>query len=140
MIYEVNSSTKKPIAKIVHIGSPSQVIDVLSHAVTMPLKQIEIDLEQTPVLRRVYSEKKSIYFRKVPELIAGLIPEVKYQQQIKMVLSQLGITDIAVVPILINGKKFQKEYMIAVLGPLNDDQKKFIKEVSQKFANFYNKQ
>ncbi len=140
MIYEVNSSANNHIAKIVHIGAPSQLIDVLSHAVTMPLKQIQIDLDQTPVLRRVYSEKKSIYFRKVPELIAGLVPEIKYQQQVKMMLSQLGITDVAVLPIIINSTNFQKEFILAVLGPLDDDQKKFIKEVSIEFANYFNNQ
>ena len=138
VIYEVNSSKTKPIAKIAHIGAPNQVIDVLSHAVTVPLKQIEIEIEKTPVLRRVYAEKKSIYFRKIPELVGGLLPEVKYQQQIRMVLKQLGITDVAVIPFDISLQNQKKEFILAVLGPLDDDQKKFIKEVTQEFTNYYN--
>ena len=103
ILYNVSNNNNHAIAKITHIGAPNQVIDILSHSVTVPLKQLEIDLEKTPVLRRVYAEKKSIYFRKLPELIAGLIPEIKYQQQARMVLQQLGITDVAVVPVIISG-------------------------------------
>lgn len=139
VLYEVNSSKTNPIARINHIGAPNQVIDILSHAVTVPLKQIEIEVEKTPVLRRVYGEKKSIYFKKLPELIAGLVPEVKYQQQAKSILNSLGITDIAAIPVDVNNSSHKKEYILAVLGPLNDEQKKFIKDVASEFTNYYNK-
>lgn len=137
VLYEVNSSKINPIARINHIGAPNQVIDILSHAVTVPLKQIEIEVEKTPVLRRVYKEKKSIYFKKLPELVAGLVPDVKYQQQAKLILNGLGITDVAAIPVDVTSTAHKKEYILAVLGPLDDDQKKFIKDVALEFANYY---
>ena len=103
----------------------------------MPLKKIEIDLLQTPVLRRVYIEKKAIYFKKVPELVAGLIPIVKQQNQIREILNQLGITDVAAIPIELNLSKNYQEYILAVLGPLDDQQKKFIKDVTGELMNYY---
>ncbi len=138
VLYEVNSFNNNPIARINHIGAPNQVIDILSHSVTVPLRQIEIEVDKTPVLRRVYAEKKSIYFKKLPELIAGLVPDVKYQQQAKSVLNELGITDVAAVPVDVNNSTHKKEYILAVLGPLDDEQKKFIKDVALEFTKHFN--
>ena len=140
VIYEINDSSNSAIGKITHIGAPGQVIDILSHSVSKPLRQIEIKIDQTPVLRRIYSEKKSIYFRKIPELVAGLIPDIKYQHQATMILRELGITDIAAIPVIINSPKLKKEFILAVLGPLDEDQKQFIKNVVKEFTEYYNNQ
>lgn len=140
ILYTVSNHQDRHVAKIAHIGAPNQLIDILSHSVTVPLKQIDIDIETTPVLRRVYAEKKSIYFRKLPELIAGLIPDIKHQQQARMILQQLDVTDVAVLPVVITNPKYQKEYILAVLGPLTDEQKQFIKNVSQELTNYFNNQ
>ena len=139
VIYEVSNTSNPVVAKITHIGAPSQIIDVLSHSVSVPLKQIEINIEQTPVLRRVHAEQKSIYFRKIPELVAGLIPDIKYQHQTMTILKGLGITDIAALPVTISNPKYNKEYILAVLGPLDDDQKQFIKNVANELTNHFNK-
>ena len=138
VIYEVKKSSDKPILKVLHIGAPPQIIDILSHSVSVPLRQIEIDLLQTPVLRRVYTEKKAIYFRKVPELIAALLPDVKQQYQARELLKQLNITDIATIPIDINDNGSTREYILAVLGPLDDEQKKFIKDVTNELMDHFN--
>ena len=138
VIYEVKKTTDKPILKVLHIGAPPQIIDILSHSVSVPLRQIEIDLLQTPVLRRVYTEKKAIYFRKVPELIAALLPDVKQQYQARELLKQLNITDIATIPIDINDNGSTREYILAVLGPLDDEQNKFIKDVTNELMDHFN--
>jgi hypothetical protein len=65
------------------------------------------------------------------------MPSLKHQNTIIPVLKQLGITDVAVMPVDI--ENYKKEYILAVLGPLNDEQKQFLKKLTQTFTDYFNK-
>ena len=135
LIYEIKNHQQEPVMNIVQVGAPNYIISTLNHSVSTPLRQIDLNLLQSKVFRRVYSEKRAIYFRKLPEIVDNLLPNLKQSYQINKTLQQLKRTDIAVVPIEL--KNLGKEFVLALLGPLSEDQKKLIKEVTLVLKQHY---
>lgn len=136
IIYEIEKSNS--IAKIFHIGASNQLIDVLNYSVSSPLRSIEMDLTETPAIKRVYLEKKAIYFRNVPAIASELIPAIKFPQRFNLVLKKMGVSELAVLPLFFQNHAFSKECILVVLGPLSEEQRKFVKEASNEIINYIN--
>ena len=126
--FRLSKNSSPPTTRIYQIGAPEQIIMMIRRGLNVSLESIDIKILDMPVLRRVYTEQKNIYFKKVPRLIAGLIPQLHNQRSIEDTLRTLGITDVAVLPIL---NTLDKEVigLLAVLGPLTQEQMKQIKEI-----------
>ncbi|MHA2362425.1 MAG: hypothetical protein ACXAC7_00605 [Candidatus Hodarchaeales archaeon] len=128
VFYLISTKNETAYARIGAIGAPRQMIDTVQQAIRIPIGEILFPVADTPVLRRVYDEKRRIYFKKLPELFAGLFPDAKVQPKLVDTLHMLGITDVAVIPI------FHKDNqppiaILAVLGPLLPDQLNYLKNV-----------
>lgn len=131
ILYVIEDQSGTKIARIHAVGAPNHLTQILQNTVSVPLNQISFPVENTPVLRRVYQENRRIYFKKVPELVAGLLPSIR---QIDLILRQLGITDVAVLP-LAQKPADHPDAMLVVLGPLTKDQLDYLREAVTVFSN-----
>lgn len=126
--YIINHKEKIPFAHIGTLGIPEQLIQIMRKSVNVPLEQLEIPVNEIPLLKQAYSEKRHIYFKKVPELIASLLTRTRLQQQIRNTLITLGITDVAISPVLKGPEKIPS-LILVVLGPLTQMQLSYIRNI-----------
>lgn len=134
-VYFVEEKDKNdPFVSLITIGAPKQIIDMINASVNQPIVNMKFSVLEIPVMRRVYKEKKPIYYKRIPDLVSAFIPALPSKKMVNLMLNKFGITDMGLAPVFITLKDHQSIFLIlCVLGPLSQDQRLFVKEAVESF-------